>query len=132
MQNHKVWHRIRLTALGLSVLVVLSLFWVLYNVIKDTSGIAALETGVPGVWILIAFQLFVVSVFLRTSKGLLIAVGIVAILYALLLWYMGSTFTGTAMKSTGIILFISAGSDFTAGVLALVLRILWKRKHSKK
>jgi len=131
MTKESVWRRILYIASGFAFLVIPLLFWLMYLVKKDTTGIVAeQDIWVTHVGILIVIQIFVVSALIRTSKGLLIAAGIVSILSGLLYLHFALAFIFTSVHNMGILFFISTGGNIVAGLFALILRYLWKDKQS--
>ncbi|HSO88306.1 MAG TPA: hypothetical protein VLQ91_17260 [Draconibacterium sp.] len=142
MVNKNISHRILYVAGGFIILGTLLLYWVLHNVKTDTTGIATPDMGVPFLWIIIIIHLLIVAALVWTifasgrgrsiNKELLVASGIIPILFGLLFWYAGISFLNTTMHSTGIILFVCAGCDMVAAILALITRIFWRSKKATK
>ena len=131
MTKESVWRRILYIASGFAFLVNPLLFWLMYLVKKDTSGIAAeVDIWLTHVAIFIVIQIFIVSALIRTSKGLLIAAGIASILTGLLFLYLAFAFIFTSGHNLGILFFVSTGCNIVTGLLALILRLLWQNKYS--
>ena len=131
MIKESVWRRILYIASGFALLVIPVLFFLMYLVKNDTSGIAAEEDiWITHVGIFIVIQIFIVSALIRTSKGLLIAAGIVSLLTGLLFLYLALAFIFTSGHNMGILFFVCTGCNTVTGLLALILRILWNNKHS--
>jgi hypothetical protein len=131
MKKESVWRRFLIITSGFAFLVIPILFWLMYLVKKDTSGIVAEEDiWVTHVGIFIVIQIFIVSALIRTSKGLLVAAGIVSILSGLLYLHFALAFIFTSVHNMGILFYVSAGSNIVAGLLALILRFFWQNKQS--
>ena len=131
MIKESVWRRILIIACGFAFLVIPLQFWVMYLVKKDTSGIVAEEDiWITHIGIFIVIQIFIVSALIRTSKGLLIAAGIVSILSGLLFMYFALTFIFTSVHNIGLLFFVFTGFNIVTGLLAVILRVFWQSKHS--
>jgi hypothetical protein len=131
MTKERAWRRILIFTSGFAFLVVPLLFWLMYLVKKDVSRIVAEEDiWVTHVGIFVVIQIFIISALIRTSKGLLIAAGIVSILSGLLFLHFALAFIFTSVHHMGILFFISAGCNLVVGLLAVILRILWQNKQS--
>jgi hypothetical protein len=131
MLKQIVWRRFLIITSGIGFLVIPILFWIMYLVKKDSTGIVAEEDiWVTHVGLFVVIQIFIFSALIRTSKGLLIAAGIVSILSGLLYLHFALAFIFTGVHKIGILFFISTGCNSITGLLALILRILWKDKQS--
>ena len=126
-----VWRRFLIITSGFAFLVIPPLIWIIFLINNDTTGISAEEDiWVTHVGLFIVIQIFIFSALIRTSKGLLIAACIVSILSGLLYLHFGLAFIFTSVHNMGILFFVSTGCNFVAGLLALILRILWHNKQS--
>jgi len=131
MIKESAWRRTLIITSGFAFLVIPLLFWIMFMVKNDTTGIVAeQDIWVTHVGILIVIQIFVVSALIRTSKGLLIAAGAVSILSGLLFLYFALAFIYTSVHNMGILFFVSTGCNVVVGLLALILRISWQNKQS--
>ena len=131
MKNEIVWRRFLIIASGFAFLVIPLLVWIMFLIKNDTTGISAEEDiWVTHVGLFIVIQIFILSALIRTSKGLLIASGIVSVLSGLLYLHFALAFIFTEVHNMGILFFVSAGCNFVTGLLALILRLFWQNKQS--
>lgn len=131
MKKNSVWRRMLIITSGLAFLVIPCLFWIMFLVKKDTSGIVAEEDiWVTHIGLFIVIQIFIVSALIRTSKGLLTAAGVISILSGLMYLYFALAFVFTIVHNLGVLFFISTGFNAVVGLFALTLRIKWQKGQS--
>jgi hypothetical protein len=131
MKKEIVWRRLLIMTSGIAFLVIPLLIWILILVKKDTTGISAEEDiWVTHVGLFAVTQIFIFSALIRTSKGLLIASGIVSLLSGLLYLHFAIAFIFTEVHNMGILFMVSAGCNFVIGLLALILRLSWQNSKS--
>ena len=131
MKKEIVWRRFLIMASGFAFLAIPLLGWIMFLVKNDTTGISAeQDIWVTHVGLFIVIQIFIVSALIRTSKGLLIAAGIVSLLSGLLYLHFALAFIFTEVHKMGILFFVSAGCNFVAALFSLILRLLWQNKKS--
>jgi hypothetical protein len=125
MKKETVWRRLLIFTSGIAFLVIPLLIWILILVKKDTTGISAEEDiWVTHVGLFAVTQIFIFSALIRTSKGLLIASGIVSMLSGLLYLHLALVFIFTEVHNMGILFMVSAGCNFVVALFSLILRLL--------
>lgn len=131
MKKVFVWRRLLIMTSGIAFLVIPLLIWIMILVKNDTTGISAEEDiWVTHIGLFAVSQIFIFSALIRTSKGLLIGAGIVALAASLLYLHFARAFIFTDVHNMGILFSICSGCNLVAGVFALILRLLWKNKQS--
>lgn len=134
MINVTVWHRILYVGTGLIIAATLILaFIVIPSVKMDTSPHATPERAVPAIWVVVIIHLLIVAALVWTimvnkrggqiNKELLVAAGVIPILLSLVILDGAFAYLDQpGMHGVGISMFLCVGSDFIAGVLALISR----------
>lgn len=131
MKKVFVWRRLLIMTSGIAFLVIPLLIWIMILVKNDTTGISAEEDiWVTHIGLFAVSQIFIFSALIRTSKGLLIGAGIVALAASLVYLHFARAFIFTDVHNMGILFSICSGCNLVAGVFALILRLLWKNKQS--
>lgn len=125
MKKVFVWRRLLIMTSGIAFLVIPLLIWIMILVKNDTTGISAEEDiWVTHIGLFAVSQIFIFSALIRTSKGLLIGAGIVALAASLVYLHFARAFIFTDVHNMGILFSICSGCNLVAGVFALILRLL--------
>lgn len=127
-------NRILYVATGLVIAVVLMLAFIVIPFVRvDTSPGTTPERAVPVFWVIVIIHLLFVAALVysilvnqqggRVSKGLLVTIGILLILFGLTMSdgafaYLGHS--GHGMRTVAVSMFICIGFNLIAGVLAFV------------